>query len=99
LTLSIVSYVDDNMGGDIETWTSGKSMDGVFSVLSDQERAKYGKKAERATHKFTVDYVFCSGVNLIDRFVSDTRTFEIVSKENALERNHYITFLLTEWVS
>lgn len=99
LTLSTVTLVDDNMGGDVETWTSGKSIEGVFSVLSDRERIKYGKKGERADYKFIVDYVFSSGISMSDRFISGTRVFEIVGKDNPLERNHEIIFLLFELVS
>ena len=96
LTLSTVSRVDDDMGNDTETWTSGKSMEGVFSVLSDNERSKFGKIGENASHRFTVDYVFCSSVTLKDRFVSGTRIFQIVGKDDPLEMHHSITFLLSE---
>lgn len=99
LTISTKTSVADNMGGFTDTWASGKAVTGVLSILSGKERAMYGKKAEAATYKFIVDYVFVSEITTVDRFVDGTRVFEVVSREKPLNRNQFVVFLLTENVN
>lgn len=99
LTLSTKSSSDDGMGGRTYIWTSSTKIEGVFSTLSDRERMMYGKKAEAATHKFVVNYQFASSVVTMDRFVLGARTFEIISKENPVNQNRFLIFLLEEKVN
>jgi hypothetical protein len=93
---------DDGMGGSEYTWTKIKSIVGVFSTLSDRERISYGKLAEGATHKFAVDYMFVdestANATTKDIFMSGSREFEIISRENPMNQNRFIIFLLTEEV-
>ena len=99
LTLSRSTSVSDGRGGQTETWSSVRTIIGVFSVLSDRERKMYGKIAEAASYKFTVDYIFASDIETVDRFVLGTRIMEIVSRENPMNTGRFAIFLLEEYVN
>mgnify|MGYP001594698068 CR=1 FL=1 len=96
LTHSRKTAADDTMGGEVFTWADVKNYIGTFGVLSDREKQMYGKKAEGASYKFILDYMFAGGVNTDDRFISGSRVFEIVSKENPMNQNRFVVFLLEE---
>jgi head-tail adaptor len=90
----------DGMGGYTFVWGTVRSIRGVFAPLSDRERMMYGKKAEGAEYKFTLDYLFGSDVTTKDRFYdSGTRLFEIVSKQDPMEQHRFTVFLLSENVN
>ena len=101
LVLERYTQTGDGMGGFAEIWRSLRSEKGVLQTLSDKERMMYGKKAEGATQKFTVDYPIGVAITAMDRFVSMTgqRIFEIVSREDPLEQHRMMIFLLTESVN
>ena len=99
LVISTKASVVDGMGGYTDTWTSGKTVTGVFSILSDRERMMYGKKAEFASYKFILDYIFASAIDTMDRFVLGTRVFEIVSREKPMNQDRFVIFLLEENVN
>ena len=99
LTLSRSTATNDNMGGEIFSWASVRNVEGVFSVLSDRERMMYGKKAEAASHKFTVDHIFGSDILTTDRFTLGSRILDISSRENPMNQNRFAIFLLEEKVN
>lgn len=101
-TMELKTYTEtaDGMGGFTHTWTKVKNIVGVLATLSDRERMMYGKKAEGADYKFTVDYLFATTVaNTMGRFYLGTRVFEIVSRENPMNQNRFVIFLLSENVN
>lgn len=99
LTISTNTTTADGMGGVSYTWSNGKTIEGVLSILSDRERMMYGKKGEGCDYKFIVDYIFSSAVETVDRFVLGSRVFDITSKENPMNQNRLCIFLLTEAVN
>jgi len=101
LVLERYTETSDGMGGFSHEWQSLRSISGVFSIISDRERMMYGKKAEGASQKFTVDYPVGLTATSKDRFVSQTgqRVFEIVSKEDPLEQHRMMIFFLEENVN
>lgn len=102
-TLMLKSYTatDDGMGGETLTWSEVRKVEGVLAILSDRERMMYGKKAEECNYKFTVNYMFANAAKTMDRFYDSagTRIFEIVSKENLMNQNRFLIFLLKEMVN
>lgn len=98
LTLKRSTSVDDGMGGATMTWTKIKNVTGVLSTLSDRERMMYGKKAEESNYKFVVDYQFVGDATTRDQFYDGTRVFSIDSRENPMNTNRLVVFLLNEKV-
>ena len=101
-TLMLKEYTEtaDGMGGFTHTWSKTRNIIGVLATLSDRERMMYGKKAEGADYKFTVDYLFANTIaDTMDRFYLGTRVFEIVSRENPMNQNRFVIFLLSENVN
>jgi head-tail adaptor len=99
LTLSRATATADSRGGETFTWSDVKALSGVLSILSDRERMMYGKKAEGAEYKFHLDYQFATTIDTADRFVSGSRIFDIVGRENPMNQNRFMILFLTENVN
>lgn len=100
MELKEYTETDDGMGGQAHTWAKTKNVTGVFATLSDNERMMYGKKAEGANYKFTVDYMFATTViDTKDRLYLGTRVFEIIAREDPMYQHRFVIFFLSENVN
>lgn len=96
LKLQRVTEVSDNQGGFTQTWADVADITGVMSTLSDRERMMYGKKAESADYKFSIDYMFANSATAKDRFTLGSRIFDIDGVENPMQQNRFLIFLISE---
>jgi head-tail adaptor len=100
-TMVLKSYTEteDGMGGYTQVWAKVKNIVGVLATLSDRERMMYGKKAEGADYKFTVDYMFGGVITTMNRLYLGTRVFEIISREDPMNQQRFAVYLLSENVN
>lgn len=98
LILEQYTSVSNGRGGFTQTWQSKRAIIGVLSALSDRERFMYGKKAEDASLKFTIDFPNGLTITTKDRFVSTTgdRVLDITSKEDPMNQHRTLIFFLSE---
>jgi len=99
-TLILEQYTStaNGRGGFTQTWQSKRNITGVLSAISDSERFMYGKKAEGASLKFTIDYPNGITVTTKDRFVfsSGGRVLDITAKEDPMEQHRTLIFFLSD---
>lgn len=78
LTLQSLTETPDGSGGVSESWTSVRQVSGVLVSSRGDEKLVASKVNVYSTHVFYCDEIIGIGLNERYRFVSRSRTFEIV---------------------
>jgi len=94
LALQSVSTAQDEYGQPIETFATYATVWGMLEPLQARELLTAQQQNAEITHHAIIRYN--SNVAITNRISFDSRTFEIVSLTNAMERNARIELLLKE---
>ena len=93
LTLQTMAFVDDGMGGQVETWSDTGSFKARISSLSAQERMAQDKTTTFATHR-----VYCDNMSVTtaDRIKWGNYYFKIIGIKNPSELYYHLEIDVVE---
>jgi SPP1 family predicted phage head-tail adaptor len=96
LTLQSKTDTSDSAGGFATTWTTISTISGVLTQARGSEQNRTNRTVVYSTHTF-----FCekpSSITEKDRFIYDSRVFNIVMIRNPGNMNHHLEIDLLEVV-